>query len=230
MDNEVVKILNGKLYVDGKPIELRKKGLVYLLIDLSDSMNCFVGSHAELSQLTGIPVPSRDGGTVLLVERGLCDKYKTKLQAALAGTRGFANKALATKMVGIVLFSSDAQLYHTASHDRKALQDAITTAESHPLRGGSTNLTEALAVLLNLDGPFVELAVVVTDGKPDNAASALINGEMLKAMGTDILVVGTEDADWDFLGKLRSRPDLSIRTSDEGFEKAITDASRLLKP
>jgi hypothetical protein len=41
-------------------------------------------------------------------------------------------------------------------------------------------------------------------------------------------VIGTEDADWLFLSRLRSRADLSVRTSDEGLAQAITDASRLL--
>jgi len=70
--------------------------------------------------------------------------------------------------------------------------------------------------------------VVVTDGKPNNTTRALEMGQVLKEKGTDILVIGTEDADWLFLSRLRSRPDLSVRTSDEGLAEAITDASRLL--
>jgi hypothetical protein len=53
-------------------------------------------------------------------------------------------------------------------------------------------------------------------------------GKTLKDKGTEILVIGTEDADWVFLSKLRSRPDLSVRTSDAGLAVAIMDASRLL--
>ncbi|MGO8813612.1 MAG: vWA domain-containing protein [Terriglobia bacterium] len=183
-----------------------------------------------MAQLTGTTKPSPDGGTVLLVERGVTGKIKTKLQVALAGVQGFTDRALTTKMVGIVLFGSTAQLYHTASHDKKALRNAITSIENHPLSGGSTNLADALALFLDGKYPFVETVLVVTDGKPDNAITALDSGKLLKDKGTEILVIGTEDADWAFLEKLRSRPDLSVRTSNEGLEQAITDASKLLKP
>jgi len=230
MSKEIVRLVNGKPTIGNRAIELRKKGLVYLLIDLSDSMNFFVGPKAELAQLTGTTKPSPDGGTVLLVEPGTSAKFKTKLQVALAGVQGFTDRALITKMVGIVLFGSTAQLYHTASPDKKALRNAISSIEHHPLSGGSTNMADALALLLHGKFPFVETVVVVTDGKPDNAITALSNGRQLKDRGTEILVIGTEDADWGFLEKLRSRPDLSIRTSDEGLEQAITNASRLLKP
>ena len=230
MSKDIIRLVNGKPTIGNRPIELRRKGLVYLLIDLSDSMNYFVGPKAELAQLTGTTIPSPDGGSVRIVEQGMSGKYKTKLQIALAGVQGFSDRALATKMVGIILFGSSAQLYHTASHDKKALRTAISSIANHPLRGGSTNMADALALLLGGKYPFVETVVIVTDGKPDHAISALSNGKVLKDKGTEILVIGTEDADWGFLEKLRSRPDLSVRTSDEGLEQAITDASRLLKP
>jgi uncharacterized protein with von Willebrand factor type A (vWA) domain len=230
MPNDIVRLVNGKPTIGNRQIELRRKGLVYLLIDLSDSMNYFVGPKADLAQLTGKIKPSPDGGSVCVVDGSISSKFKTKLQVALAGVQGFTQRALPTKMVGIILFSSTAQLYHTASYDKKALRSAITSIEYHPLRGGSTNLADALAVLLDGKYPFVETVVVVTDGKPDNVIAALSNGRLLKDKGTEILVIGTEDADWGFLEKLRSRPDLSVRTSDEGLEQAITDASKLLKP
>jgi hypothetical protein len=230
MANEIIRLVKGKPAIGNRPIDLRKKGLVYLLIDLSDSMNCVVGPKADLAQLTGTPRKSPDGDAFFLLERGTSARFKTKLQVALAGVQGFTDRALTTKMVGIILFGSTAQLYHTASHDKKALGTAISSIERHPLRGGSTNMADALALLLDGQFPLVETVVVVTDGRPDNASTALSSGKLLKDKGTEILVIGTEDADWRFLEMLRSRPDLSVRTSDEGLESAITDASRLLKP
>lgn len=230
MSNEIVRLVNGKPTIGNRSVELRRKGLVYLLIDLSDSMNYLVGPKAELAQLTGTAKVSPDGGTMCVVEPGASDKFKTKLQVALAGAQGFSDGALTTKMVGIILFGSSAQLYHTASPDKKSLRIAISAIERHPLRGGSTNMAHALRLLVADKYPFVETVIVVTDGKPDDAAASLNNGRLLKDRGTEILVIGTEDADWGFLEQLRSRPDLSIRTSDEGLEKAITGASRLLKP
>ncbi len=39
MANDIVRFVKGKPTIGNRPIELRRKGLVYLLIDLSDSMN-----------------------------------------------------------------------------------------------------------------------------------------------------------------------------------------------
>lgn len=53
MSNEIVRLVNGKPTIGNRSVGLRRKGLVYLLVDLSDSMNYFVGPKAELAQLTG---------------------------------------------------------------------------------------------------------------------------------------------------------------------------------
>jgi hypothetical protein len=228
MSTGTIKLVGGKPTINGRPIELRKKGLVYLLIDLSDSMNFVVGPKAAIAQLTGRSVRSPDGGYVLIIDPEQASKYRTKLQVAVAGVQGFVDRIIGTKMVGIVLFGSTAELYRTATYDGIALEDAISGIDKHPLRGGSTNLADALYLLV-VDKKSVETIVVVTDGKPDNSAMALANGKLLKDAGAEILVIGTEDADWTFLSSLRSRASLSIRTSDEGLEQAITNASRLLK-
>lgn len=229
MPRDILKVGKQGVRIGDRVVTVKKKGIVYLLIDVSDSMNVFVGTKEELAMLKGTLHHSPDGFTGLLVDMSEhASRLRTKLDVAMAGMQRFVDRALATKMVGIILFGSTAALHHTASHDRDALRKAISLVERHPLRGGGTNLTDALQILTKMEG--TETAVVVTDGKPNNPASALEVGKVLKDKGTDILVIGTEDADWLFLSRLRSRPDLSIRTSDEGLADAITDACRLLNP
>jgi len=227
MPRDIIKIGKQGVRIGDRVVTVKKKGIVYLLIDLSDSMNMFVGTKEELSLLKGTRHVSKDGFTGMRVDSSeQTIRLKTKLDVALAGMKGFVDRALATKMVGIILFGSSAVLHHSASCDHAALSQAIASVEQHPLRGGGTNLSDALQILTKMEG--TETAVVVTDGKPDNQARALEMGKVLKEKGTDILVIGTEDADWLFLARLRSRPDLSVRTSDERLAEAITDASRLL--
>jgi len=48
MSKDIVRLVKGKPTIGDRAIEVRKKGLVYLLIDLSDSMNYFVGPKAAL--------------------------------------------------------------------------------------------------------------------------------------------------------------------------------------
>ena len=227
MPRDIVKVSKQGVRIGERVVTVKKKGIVYLLIDLSDSMNMFVGTKEELSLLKGTRQVSPDGFSGIRVAKSEhTSRLKTKLDVALAGMRGFVDRALATKMVGIILFGSSAVLHHAASYDQAALRKAISSVEVHPLRGGATNLTDALQILTTMEG--TETAVVITDGKPNNPTRALELGKALKEKGTDILVIGTEDADWLFLSRLRSRADLSVRTSDEGLAEAITDASRLL--
>jgi hypothetical protein len=227
MPRDIIKVAKQGVRIGDRVVTVKKKGIVYLLIDLSDSMNVFVGTKEELSLLKGTRQVSKDGFTGIRVDKSEhTSRLKTKLDVAMAGMQGFVDRALATKMVGIILFGSSAVLHHAASYDQAALRQAIASVERHPLRGGGTNLADALQILTKMEG--TETAVVVTDGKPNNSTRALEMGQVLKEKGTDILVIGTEDADWLFLSRLRSRPDLSVRTSDQGLAQAITDASRLL--
>ncbi len=53
-------------------------------------------------------------------------------------------------------------------------------------------------------------------------------GRQLKTAGVEILAIGTDDADKEFLSQLASRPDLGILVASRGLRQAITDASRLL--
>lgn len=232
--SNLIRYTNGKLSSGNRPLTVRKKGTVYLLIDVSDSMNGLVGPGVNLAPVQR--QEARDGATYNIVSPEDVAKHglKTKLQVVMAGINAFTEKALANKLVGIVLFSSAAKIHQAATYNKQELAKSISLIERHHLVGGSTNLSDAIALLtMNIQGYLresVETVVIVTDGKPDNKDTALTEGNCLKGLGTEILVIATEDADWDFLEKLRSRPDLSIRTTNENLEHAIRDAGRMLKP
>ena len=92
--------------------------------------------------------------------------------------------------------------------------------------GGTTNLTAGLQICLKV--PRLSTVVVVTDGMPNDQQSALEVATVLKATGVEILVIGTDDADTDFLGRLASRPDLALHVSANQLSSSINDASRML--
>ena len=127
MPRDIIKVGKQGVKIGDRVVTVKKKGIVYLLIDLSDSMNMFVGTKEELSLLGGIRQVSKDGFTGLRVEMSEhTSRLKTKLNVAMAGMQGFVDRALATKMVGIILFGSSAVLHHAASYDQAALRQAIT--------------------------------------------------------------------------------------------------------
>ncbi len=53
--------------------------------------------------------------------------------------------------------------------------------------------------------------------------------QRLKSSGTEILTVGTDDADETFLKQLASRSDLSVQVAPAQLASAISEASRLLR-
>lgn len=231
MGNDIVRLVKGQLIANGQTVERRAKALVFLLIDVSDSMKNFTRSApADIPSIRQFVdndgIKCREISPLAADAAGL----KTKLQCVTVGASIFAERALSTKLVGVILFGSSAQVYAKTTSDKEKLMTAISSIENHPLVGGSTNMSDALGLLLANHCPFVETVVVVTDGHPDDKIKASKQGQLLKEKGTEILVIGTEDADWSFLDELKSEPGSSVRTSDEGLTQAITDAARLLKP
>jgi hypothetical protein len=69
----------------------------------------------------------------------------------------------------------------------------------------------------------------VTDGEVADSAQSLAVAERLKSSGTEILTIGTDDADQDFLRQLASRSDLSVKVAPAELAQAISDTSRLLR-
>ena len=73
--------------------------------------------------------------------------------------------------------------------------------------------------------------VIVTDGIPNSPGdpqSSLKAGEFAKSLQIDIIAIGTDDADQDFLKKLATRSELGIKVTSEKLEQSITSAVKLL--
>jgi hypothetical protein len=60
-------------------------------------------------------------------------------------------------------------------------------------------------------------------------AISLAVAQRLKSSGTEILTIGTDDANQDFLKQLASRSDLSIKVASADLAQTISDTSRLLR-
>lgn len=70
--------------------------------------------------------------------------------------------------------------------------------------------------------------MVVTDGQSNDNDVALRVAATLKSRSIDIICIGTDDADREFLKRLATRSDLAIHVSPKNLRSAITDASRFL--
>jgi Mg-chelatase subunit ChlD len=92
--------------------------------------------------------------------------------------------------------------------------------------GGGTNL----AAGLDLAGKFKELdaVVVVTDGQPNSCEDALRSATALKQRGVEILCIGTDDADKEFLDQLATRKELAVHVGPQNIRSSIGQATQLL--
>ena len=151
------------------------------------------------------------------------DKLNQAKSGALAFAKDAQRKGYST---GLIQFSTYAKHLCAPQREVSILERQIKGI----IIGGSTNMTEGLLLatkkLSDRGGPRV--IVIATDGEPDNISTALGAAEKAKKRGIDIIAVGTDDADRDFLKKLASRSDLGIKVSREHFQKGITQAAESL--
>jgi len=153
-----------------------------------------------------------------------------KLNQAKRGALNFAKDALAKDyLTGLIKFESSTT--HLCEPTQK-----ISVLDQHLEKmwaSGSTNMVEAIQLtdqkLKNKKGTRV--MVVVTDGEPNGPGdpeASLEAGKKAKGEGIDIITIGTDDANWEFLKKLASRAELGIKVSREQFEKGITSTAKTL--
>ncbi len=92
--------------------------------------------------------------------------------------------------------------------------------------GGSTDL----AAGLDLAAKFKSLSavVVVTDGQPNSSENALRSAAKLREKGVEILCIGTDDADKEFLDRLATRKELALHVDAQNIRTSIGQASQLL--
>jgi len=124
--------------------------------------------------------------------------------------------------IGVVVFSDKAAAT-SATREPAALRAKINKLEC---TSGSTFLESALTHTIQHNPAYV---VVVTDGQVSDAVESLEVAARLKASGTEILTIGTDDADQEFIKQLASRSDLSVKVPSFELAQTINDTSKLLR-
>jgi len=150
-----------------------------------------------------------------------------KLDQAKSGIEDFSKDAFKKNyLVGIIKFSSRVEHLSDPINDIAILQYKMKNIHA----SGSTNLTAAIKMAHSKLADFTgsKVIVIATDGMPDNIKSSLKEADIAKADGIEILTIGTDDADIEFLKKMASRTELSNKVSSDMFAQAISEASFLL--
>jgi molecular chaperone DnaK len=150
-----------------------------------------------------------------------------KIDQAKSGVINFARDAFKKSyLVGFIKFSDGAEHLCEPTRDINILQNSLKDIRAD----GSTNMTDAIKIahskLKNLPG--TRAMVIATDGMPDNPKNSLLAAEHAKKDGIEILTIGTDDANKEFLEKLASRTELSAKVESDKFAQAISNAYLLL--
>jgi len=188
------------------------------IIRLDENGHLLVDGHGTNSAAS-IPAMA-----VLVIDRS-GSMVGDKTRFASSGAWDFSQSALSKGYrVGVVEFATGAKITCAPSQKLNEVQRGCFA----DLLTGSTQMHEGLRLGFSLEPRSGDAIVVVTDGAVDDPAGTLALGSQLKASGVEILAIGTDDADKDFLSKLASRPDLGIKVQASHLRQAITDASKLL--
>ena len=128
---------------------------------------------------------------------------------AQGAAREFLDRCDFTRMeVGLISFSDQVVLMAEATDNVRRVQAALFRLEAD----GSTNLTDALelarAHLAAADR--TRYVVILTDGYPDAAESAVEQARGAREQGIEIVAIGMGDADRDYLRRLASTEEGSI--------------------
>jgi Mg-chelatase subunit ChlD len=150
-----------------------------------------------------------------------------KLEDAKEGILDFARDAIRKEyLLGLIEFSSSATILCKPGQDINLLRDCLKTMRAY----GGTNMVAAIKMAHEaLKGLKCDRAIIVaTDGQPNNINAALKAGQAAKADGIDIIAIGPDDADQEFLKKLASRTELGRKVPAEKFAQGIASAAQLL--
>ena len=131
------------------------------------------------------------------------------LVEAQTAAEEFLSKCDFTTMeVGLISFSSLVTLQSTATSNVRRLHAAVNRIEAQ----GSTNLTDALEMARGqlVAADRKRYIVILTDGYPDAAESAVEQAMAAQKQGIEIVAIGTGDADRDYLRRLASSQQASI--------------------
>jgi Ca-activated chloride channel family protein len=154
------------------------------------------GTAALLFALSGprvtARVPAKDGSVVICIDTSgsmrARDVAPTRSEAALAAARAFVDAVPAGTKVGIVSFSSSADVVAAPTADLDAVRDALGRV---PPPDGATAIGDALTLAAQqLGGSGRRVIVLLTDGVNNRGSDPLEAAQIIGAHGITIETVG----------------------------------------
>lgn len=152
-----------------------------------------------------------------------------KIEDAKLGVLDFTDRAFpGGYQVGLVSFASNARLISSLTADANEIRQSLSALYA----GGGTDLKPGLEIALELLLPQIgaRVIVVATDGFTANRTGALESAKRASEAGIEIITIGTEDADSDFLRELATTEAKALQVRSEEIGDGIRRAAALLPP
>ena len=182
---------------------------------------------ASLESELGQPLRAPNRGGVVFLLLDVSGSMEDKLCQAKSGALGFAKDAIGKGYaVGVILFGSSASLLSPPCNDLSSLKVYIEKISI----SGSTNMAHAiqLGVEQHQGKHGQRVLVIVTDGAPDDREATLDAAKIAKVAGIDIITIGTDGADIQFLKLLASRTELAMAVAQNRLAVGMASAAKLL--
>jgi Mg-chelatase subunit ChlD len=150
-----------------------------------------------------------------------------KLPQAKRGTLKFFLEAWQRDYaVGVITFASRAWCLLSAGKSIYALVRRLERVEPNGRTAMASAVTMAVRRLRRRRGQ--RRIVLITDGMPDSREATLFAVRRARSLGIEVIAVGTDGADWNFLAALTPRPELAVKVPNAELESAIGAAADML--
>ncbi|OGL51523.1 MAG: hypothetical protein A3G31_03450 [Candidatus Schekmanbacteria bacterium RIFCSPLOWO2_12_FULL_38_15] len=183
----------------------------------------------KLEAASGKPVALRRSSKIvyLLIDCSGSMAEGNKIEQAKKGAIGFAEEAQRKEYaVGLIQFSSHAEHILEPHNELTSLNTSIEKLSAN----GSTNMAAAVQIARDklLDKAGEKVICIVTDGMPDDKKATLEAANEVRTQGIEIMTIGTDDADKEFLEELATRKELSRKVLRDQLEQGIVAMAKML--
>jgi len=207
--------------------------------DWAKELEAVLGKPSEVRKSTCTGLHSRT--VYVIVDCSSSMAEGKKMVQARSGAVGFADEAQRKGYsVGLIQFASYAkhiiepqnELTSLSTTQQPAwcgtwsLNDRLKMMIAH----GSTNMAAAIQMAIDklVDRAGEKVMCLVTDGMPDDQKAALDATNEARKKGIYIMTIGTDDADKDFLERLVTQKDLSLKVPRNQLEQGIVSMAKFL--
>lgn len=174
---------------------------------------------------------SHAGDIIFLFDNSGSMNHYGKMDQSKIGIIDYATKVIETNYrIGLIRFGRFAKNVINPIDNLERFTKVVNKLE---LKGDIINSTYLADAIRQATARFLyrnirRVICIVTDGVVGDSRESIAMAEMAKSIGIEIMCIGTEDADHNFLSQLASKPKLALKAQTKELEDGIKSMVSLL--